>query len=200
MRAIIIALACVAASAHAQATKRFGDNPCLAQGGAQACEKLARDVSHDIGAVRALGDELERSGRFEDAAVAYRIALDVHPEHRDLLQRLIRVRGQARSLRLLGSPGAAPAALKERPLKLASLPKEPPPKEPPPKVPAPSEGRYLALIIGNEQYSQFNALKTPMADAQAIATVLKNDYGFTATVLNTAPLYKILSALSPLWR
>ena len=39
-----------------------------------------------------------------------------------------------------------------------------------------------------------------MADAQAIATVLKNDYGFTTTVLNNATRYQIVSALSRLRR
>jgi uncharacterized caspase-like protein len=234
MRALVLVIACVAAGAHAQATKRFGDNPCLTQGGAQACEKLANDVSHDIGAVRALGDELERSGRFEDAAVAYRVALTVHPEHRDLLQRLIRVRGQARSLRLLApgalassaAPGSAsPAATGGGPLAGRASPAAPkasalagsvarPPGGTPPvaagdanrgaaleaSAPAAPVGRYLALVIGNERYSQFTALKTPMADAQAIATLLKNDYGFATTVLNNATRYQIVSALSQLRR
>src|SRR5690349_24678707 len=111
MRAALLVLACVVATAaYAEPSKRFGDNACVTQSGVgavQACEKLANDVSHDIGAVRALGDELEHSGRYEGAATAYRVALAVHPENRDLMQRMIRARAQARALRALAPGGAA---------------------------------------------------------------------------------------------
>src|SRR5262245_41708611 len=106
---VCCALACCAWTARATAAGRFADSPCLLQTGAaatQACEKLAQDVSHDIEAARALGDELERSGRYDDAAKTYQIALTVHPDHRNLLQRLIRARGQSRSLRMLSGSTA----------------------------------------------------------------------------------------------
>lgn len=98
MRVVLLLIACVVVTAHAaEPNKRFGDNACLTQSGAsamQACEKLAGDVSHDISAVRALGDELERGGRYAEAVTTYRIALNVHPGNRDLMQRMIRARGR----------------------------------------------------------------------------------------------------------
>jgi hypothetical protein len=276
MRAALLLLACVVATAYAEPSKRFGDHACLTQSGAagmQACEKLANDVSHDIGAVRALGDELERSGRFEEAATAYRVALGVHPENRDLMQRMIRARGQARGLRLLApasaaancagcerdgrvAPGfgaksgalngqatgaqvagaqaasaqatsaqafgtqvsgaqvsgaqgsgaraaltgsAAPAPIAGAPSAIAPAPSTAALPAAASKAAAP-DGRYLALIIGNERYASFTPLRTPAADAQAIATVLRKDYGFSVTVLNDATRYQIVSALSTLRR
>src|SRR5262249_35966204 len=43
-------------------------------------------------------------------------------------------------------------------------------------------------------------LRTPQADALALATVLTKDYGFSVTVLNDATRYQIVSALSTLRR
>ena len=236
MRAALLLLACVVATAHAEPSKRFGDNACLTQSGVaamQACEKLANDVSHDIGAVRALGDELEHSGRYEEAATAYRVALAVHPENRDLMQRMIRARGQARELRMLAPGGAAAAVTAtERVASCAGCERDA--RVAPgfgaksaslgaqgagvqaagvqavgaqaaisPAVPAPAPtpgGRYLALIIGNDRYASFAPLRTAQADAQALATVLTKDYGFSVTVLTDATRYQIVSALSTLRR
>lgn len=221
------AVALLAAASQATAAARFSDSPCFTQTGAtgaQACEKLATEVSHDIDAARALGDELERSGRYEDAATTYRIALTVHPNHRNLLQRLIRARGQSRSLRLLAGateneatpttspavkpkspPVAAPATSASAPA--AAVAAATPPAEAPKAAPLsaraeekPAAGRYVALVIGNEQYDSFTRLKTPIADAKAMAAVLSHDYGFQVTTLTNATRYQIVSALSRLRR
>src|SRR6266545_343118 len=122
----------------------------------------------------------------------------MHPDHRNLLQRLIRARGQSRALRELSAPDDA-----------ASTPRPDPTSATPPAIPAtpaatpaemPASGRSLALVIGNEQYTDFTRLRTPAADAQAIAAVLGHDYGFEVTVLTNATRYQIVSALSQLRR
>jgi hypothetical protein len=221
--------------------KAFADSPCFSQKGAgasQGCEQLARQVSHDIGTVRKLGEQLEQERRFADAVATYQVALAVHPDHRDLLQRLIRARAQARAVQLLATPeqrqqttaAAAPKAA-DAPAQAATAgpaatqalaARVPPPgaerlaaaSSPPaaPSVPpssvaaalpraapeAPRDGRYLALVIGNEQYVDFERLRTPLADVRAIADVLTRQYGFKVTTLANATRYQIVSALSRL--
>jgi uncharacterized caspase-like protein len=251
---IVTVVVCLGLPVEAGAATRFAESPCFKQEGAaaaQVCEKLAHEVSHDIGAVRALGDELERGGRYDAAATTYRVALTVHPDHRDLLQRLIRARGQSRSLRLLSAnterpptstalaasttaanttsaavpPGTASTTARPTGTTVSAAPRAAPPAATPPvresissaaARPAQSAAtpasdatrdtvasppaRYLALIIGNEQYTNFTPLRTPIADARAIATVLERDYAFTTTVLTNATRYQIVSALSRLRR
>jgi uncharacterized caspase-like protein len=203
-----------AIGARAHAAGRFADSPCLTQTGpaaTQACDKLAREVSHDIDAVRALGEELEHSGKYDEAAAAYQIALTIHADNRNLLQRLIRARGQARALRMLAGSGSGSGAGAGAPLQQAQVPapatkaREPARAEaageaPPPASEATPSGRYLALVIGNEQYANFTRLRTPIADANAFAELLKKDYAFDVTVLKNASRYQIVSALSRLRR
>jgi tetratricopeptide (TPR) repeat protein len=224
MMAAAIVFACFVPSAQAETARRFADSPCLMQDGTaavQACELLARDISHDIDAARTLGDELERSGRYDAAAAAYQIALTVHPNNRNLLQRLIRARGQARSLRQLAAPAevvpqtrsepAPTPAIAGKPKTLAQAAPAPTEIAPTTAMPParestaaasqlPAGGQNLALVIGNEQYADFTRLRTPASDAHAIATVLRRDYGFDVTELTNATRYQIVSALSRLRR
>lgn len=223
------------------APSMFANSPCLKQTSATAspdCERLAREVSHDIRMARALGDELESVGRYADAVSAYQIALTVHPNHRDLLQGLIRARGMTRSAALLApaqatvptqavastspkqaTPQAAAASAQNE----NNAPTQTPPAQPqqaqnattdrvaaekaasqeaqpPAPPPAAPEGRYYALIIGNEAYRNFTPLRSPLADAHAMATVLGRDYGFIVSTLQNATRYEMLSALSRLRR
>jgi uncharacterized caspase-like protein len=140
---------------------------------------------------------LEKLGHYDRAASVYRTGLTAHPNHRDLLQGLIRTRGQARSMSLLTQ---SKPAEQQRVAAASALPPPTKPKEPvkvsAPQPPATAVGRYLALVIGNEQYADFTRLKTPVADAHALAAVLGRDYGFTVTVLVNATRYQIVSALS----
>ncbi len=72
---------------------------------------------------------------------------------------------------------------------------------PAPVIPSPAQldyGTYYALVIGNEAYARLPQLKTPVADARAIAAVLEKDYGFKVTTLTNATRYDILSALNTL--
>jgi len=57
-------------------------------------------------------------------------------------------------------------------------------------------GKYYALVIGNNNYGKLPKLSTPVADAEAIASVLKNKYGFNVTLLKDASRYDILEALN----
>lgn len=201
----------------------FANSPCFTQPAgatAQPCERLAREVSHDIHMARALGDELERTGRYADAVVAYQIALTTHPNHRDLLQGLIRARGMTRSVALL-SPAQNPTPTTQVATATATAPKQPEPKQPAPATPpaatpatpkpppstpppaqpqAPDEGHYYALVIANEAYQNFTPLRSPLADANAMASVLGRDYGFIVRSLHNATRYEMLSALSRLRR
>ncbi len=59
-------------------------------------------------------------------------------------------------------------------------------------------GRYHALVIGNNAYSGMPALRTAVADAEAIAETLSTRYGFTVDLLENATRYDIISAMSNL--
>lgn len=202
----LLATSCVA---ETQSSPMFASSPCLSQpadAAAAQCEKLAREVSHDIRMARALGDELERARRYSDAVNAYQIALSAHPNHRDLLQGLMRARGMARSAALL-SPSTANSTA---PVQVAVSTAAPSPaassapkSEPPPSVQPSARaagGRYFALLIANETYRNFTPLRSPIADAQAMSAVLGRDYGFIVRTLQNATRYDMLSALSRLRR
>lgn len=59
-------------------------------------------------------------------------------------------------------------------------------------------GRFYALVIGNQNYRQIEALQTPIDDAAAAAQMLRSKYGFTVTVLNDADDVAMLQALNDL--
>ncbi len=57
-------------------------------------------------------------------------------------------------------------------------------------------GRYYALVIGNNEYHNFPPLQTAINDAQNVAQVLENKYGFNTRFIRNADRYTILSALN----
>src|SRR6185503_14224273 len=57
-----------------------------------------------------------------------------------------------------------------------------PPAPPAEKVPL-NFGRYHALVIGNNAYTDMSPLKTAMNDASAVAELLRTMYGFTVMLL-----------------
>ena len=59
-------------------------------------------------------------------------------------------------------------------------------------------GRFHALVIGNNNYRNLPALDTAVGDAQTIADILGQRYGFQVTLLIDADRYQILSALNSL--
>ena len=65
-------------------------------------------------------------------------------------------------------------------------------------IPDSSFGRYFALIIGNNRYSYLPKLRTAINDAEIVASILKNNYGFNVTVLQDARRSDILIAMGKL--
>lgn len=61
-------------------------------------------------------------------------------------------------------------------------------------------GRYYALIIGNQDYQYLKPLKTPLTDAERIAKLLKDKYGFTVEVVDDASNVTMMRALNDLDR
>lgn len=57
-------------------------------------------------------------------------------------------------------------------------------------------GRYHALVIGNGAYRHLPKLQTAKADADAVARLLRDRYGFRVTLIRDATRYDILSALN----
>jgi predicted nucleic acid-binding Zn-ribbon protein len=57
-------------------------------------------------------------------------------------------------------------------------------------------GNYYALVIGNDNYTNFSNLKTPVSDAKSVASVLRSQYGFKTSVLKNASKRKMLSAFN----
>jgi hypothetical protein len=63
---------------------------------------------------------------------------------------------------------------------------------------SPGFGEFHALVIGNQAYAHLPSLTTAYADADRVAAVLSDRYGFRVTLLRDATRYDILSALNRL--
>ena len=61
-------------------------------------------------------------------------------------------------------------------------------------------GDYHALVIGNSDFQHLPDLRTPGQDAEAVARVLRERYGFRVKVLLNATRYEILTALNAYYR
>lgn len=59
-------------------------------------------------------------------------------------------------------------------------------------------GHYRALIIANQNYQQMTPLRTPHRDAEALATLLRSDYGFKVTTLKDVDRKTTLDELDSL--
>ena len=57
-------------------------------------------------------------------------------------------------------------------------------------------GQYHALVIGNDHYRQWTPLNTAIADANAVAKVLQDQYGFHVRLLKDSSRKEILKALN----
>jgi hypothetical protein len=57
-------------------------------------------------------------------------------------------------------------------------------------------GRYHAVVIGNNQYADYPMLASATFDADKVAGVLSQRYGFATTLLKNANRFEILSALN----
>jgi uncharacterized caspase-like protein len=56
-------------------------------------------------------------------------------------------------------------------------------------------GPYYALVIGNKNYRYLTRLQTPIDDANAVAQLLRDDFGFQTKVLLDADRNQIMTAL-----
>jgi peptidoglycan hydrolase-like protein with peptidoglycan-binding domain len=56
-------------------------------------------------------------------------------------------------------------------------------------------GNYHALVIGIDEYKHLPKLKTAVNDAEAVAAVLKSDYGFDVNLLRNAKRSDVMDAL-----
>jgi Caspase domain/Sel1 repeat len=65
-------------------------------------------------------------------------------------------------------------------------------------VPRAVLGNYHALVIGNNKYTKFSPLRTAVSDADAVAKILRERYGFKVRLLRDATRLQILSALNEL--
>src|SRR5882724_6847341 len=63
-----------------------------------------------------------------------------------------------------------------------------------PSLPSPI-GPYYALVIGNNNYKDFNKLQTAVGDATDVARLLQDRFGFETHVLLDATRGDILEAL-----
>jgi hypothetical protein len=59
-------------------------------------------------------------------------------------------------------------------------------------------GNYYALVIGNNTYKFFPALETAVNDATETAKLLREQFGFSTTLITNAGRYQILSELNKL--
>ena len=92
------------------------------------------------------------------------------------------------------------------PSQVSPSPQASPPPEPrAPVAPMPvgslNLGRYHALIVGNQAYRNLPRLQTPVADAQALAALLRDDYKFASVnLLTDATRIDMIRALDDLRR
>lgn len=59
-------------------------------------------------------------------------------------------------------------------------------------------GKFYAIIIGNNEYGAYPALKTPIADAKSLELLLRERYGFKTKLLINANRHTIMSAFNEL--
>jgi hypothetical protein len=69
----------------------------------------------------------------------------------------------------------------------------------PPAATSLSNGRYCALVIGNNHYGYMGRLETAANDANAVAKLLQERYGFTTRVLLAVPRDDIFTNVYRPW-
>jgi hypothetical protein len=92
-------------------------------------------------------------------------------------------------------PATPPPPAPARPAAVRPPPPALPRAAPPPEQPPVNFGRYHALVIGNNAYTDLSPLKTAINDATAVAELLRTAYGFTVTLLTDATREEMIAAL-----
>ena len=101
------------------------------------------------------------------------------------------------------SPLALPTLRPDRPSGPVEIPTSPDSdvtKQPRVTIPGPafSLGAFHALVIGNSDHASFRRLRTAVNDAEAVAALLGDRYGFRVKLLRNATRRQIMSELSEL--
>ena len=111
----------------------------------------------------------------------------------------LRVDRDGSRTRLDALPAVAPARTREpSAVGAAGIQATAPPAPSPRQLAGLGLGRYFALVIGNQNYRRIEPLQTPINDARRAARVLKEDYGFSVTVIDDADDVAMLRALNDL--
>ncbi len=100
-------------------------------------------------------------------------------------------RGQAADKPVAPPPGTPPAT----PPATVRAPHPAAPPAPSAEKPVVQFGRYRALVIGNNAYTDLSPLKTAVHDATVVADLLRSTYGFDVTLLTNATREDIMGAL-----
>src|SRR5688500_7405921 len=183
--------------------------------------RSAGGLEGDVGYEEAYRRELEQQRAELEKAIEERDhQIEALEQQIEELERRLEAQGSA-SAELTGQIASLNALLaqlrREREgsqTRLTSLPpsrtREPSPGRTPDTSAAPADGatprevaglrlgRYYALVIGNQNYRRIEPLVTPINDARRAAQVLKDDYGFTVTVVDDADDVAMLRALNDL--
>lgn len=118
------------------------------------------------------------------------------PDAQGLFRRLLRVEGGETPVRV-----EAVDARGKRAAVAFVLGPEGARRAPEPAAAAPSRpegGRDYALVIGEDDYRRLPRLEAAVRDAEAIASLLRERYGFRVALLKNATRYETLSALNAL--
>jgi hypothetical protein len=184
-----------------------------------ACITHLRSLARDLRALRALAASLEREQAFDQAQLVYRQALQWHATDRELQQGFIRVRSMIRARGLLAglAPAPPPPPAPQTPPAAASPPRMSTPSTTGAKTSVPStpssatadrasqpaatfrpRGTYRAIVVGNQHYRHFQKLRSPVADVQALAALLRDDYGFAVETFIDITRHQLFAALAKL--
>ncbi len=140
-----------------------------------------------------LGDALISLGRYKTAVRAYKLALRIKRKYKPAKQGMKRAQILVNSERQFAAL-APPAETSRRAdsvdqsrvgsggprIEFGAIP----------------FGNYHALVIGNDIYDELPRLETAVADATAVADVLRDYYGFDVKLLLNVTVYEIKSALN----
>lgn len=151
--------------------------PADARSGENRKRTLVGRVDAPGGLVTLLVDEVERE---VDANGLFRADVTIPEREREIVIAAIDRQGRRaeRRLRMGVERSAGPHAKVKK------------------KASADEFGSYHALVIGNGAYRHLPKLMTATADADAVAELLRDRYGFQVSLIRDATRYDILSALN----
>lgn len=165
-------------------------SPCWQQRWGDALDSCAREIESDSAnweLQERYGDVLRSVGRPVAAIEAYQASLQLNDANN-------RLRRKLRTLSELVDLEKADLVVARPPPNAIERPSAAAVK------PGFNHGRYRAIVIGNQNYENFQNLESPLADARAVSAVLQSDYGFDVTTMIDATRYELFEMLSELRR